>query len=227
MIFRYNTSKETCVIIFPKFKKIEKIFVRKKNNNIIRNEFYGYNWYMQNINEKNKNLDIKKYKNYLSILSLPLYNGYQMKFWKNIKVNLDYIIEVINHYQKFWPKNKYVPFHGDLTLSNVIFLNKKKNIRIIDWETFKEKKYQWGLDICYFLISLVGLPALTRKNKNILDEEKKIFKVLWKNFFYKKKFEYLKNPFDYIKKKKLIQSDNFINKLPNKTKNEILKIINQ
>ena len=125
MIFRYNTLKETCVIIFPKYKKIEKIFL-KKNNSIIKNEFCGYNWYIKKINNENKSLKIKKYKRFLSILSLPLYKGYQLKFWKKIRINLEYVNRVTNHYKKVWPTRKYVPFHGDLTLSNIIFLNKKK-----------------------------------------------------------------------------------------------------
>ena len=188
MIFRYNTSKETCVIIFPKKRKVEKIFLKKKRE--IRNELDGNSWYLKNLKIKNKKLNIKNHSTYISVLNLPFHQGQQVKFWQNIKINFSYILRVLNHYRAVWPNQKFVPFHGDLTLSNVIFGNTNKNVKIIDWEFFKKKKCLWGLDICYFLISTLSLPVLTRKNKNIYENEKKIFKRLWKTFFYKQKFEF-------------------------------------
>tara|TARA_B100000579_G_scaffold435198_1_gene457873 strand:+ start:138 stop:836 length:699 start_codon:yes stop_codon:yes gene_type:complete len=223
MIFRYNTLKKTCVVVFPKIDKIEKIFLNNKAET--QNEFDGNYWYLKNLNKKNKKLDIKYHNSYLSVLNLPFYKGRQIKFWQNIEINLNFILRVIDHYKEVWPDQKYVPFHGDLTLSNVIFGSKKEDVTIIDWETFRKKKYLWGLDICYFLISVIALPALSRKNKSIFKDEKKIFFRLWKNFFYKKKFEYLKSPFEYISKKNLVKSNNFIYQLPKKTKKEILELI--
>ena len=73
----------------------------------------------------------------------------------------------------------------------------KNKIFFIDWENFK-KKEKWGLDLAFFLISLVVLPAMSQKNKIINNSDIHLFKNFWKNLFRNKKYNYLKDPIKYI-----------------------------
>ena len=82
---------------------------------------------------------------------------------------------------------------------------KEKEVFFIDWEYY-EKKEEWGLDLCYFLISLIVLPNINQKKIN--DKELELFLNFWKKIFINKNFNYLKNPFEYITKKK-IDKNNF------------------
>ena len=72
----------------------------------------------------------------------------------------------MTHYKKVWPKEKNVPYHGDLTFSNIIF-NKNNLPTIIDWENFSKNKKNWGFDLAYFLISTVALPSIFLNQKSI------------------------------------------------------------
>ena len=223
MIFRYNTNKKTCVILYPKKDLVKKIF--SINKNFKKNEINGNLWYLKSLRSKQVKLKIASFKKNLLIVNLPLFKGKQINFWENISFNQKYIKRVMDHYLQIWPKRKYVPFHGDLTFSNLIFGQNFKDVRIIDWENFKSKNYEWGLDICYFLISAISLPALSRKNCQIFENEKQVFKNLWQSFFLEKKFNYIDNPFKYFEKKKLMKSDNFIFKIPKNMRKEIFQVI--
>ena len=51
------------------------------------------------------------------------------------------IKKILDHYNFIWNKKGFhVPYHGDLTLSNIIFL-KDNGIRFIDWEFLKENNH--------------------------------------------------------------------------------------
>jgi len=111
-----------------------------------------------------------------------------------------------------------VPYHGDLTFSNIIF-NNENNLRFIDWENFKKKEI-WGLDICYFLLSTLILPALSRKNKIIFEEEYIVFREFWSSFFLNYNFSYLNNPINFLKKKN-VSKNFFLKKISKKNINDI------
>ena len=127
-----------------------------------------------------------------------------------------------------WPKNnKKVPYHGDLTLSNIIFnTNKNNKIRIIDWENYEKNKL-WGLDICYFILSLIILPPISKKTNKLLKNSADNFGYIWKSFFKNCNFEYLDDPIYYLKKNTNLQKNNFLNIMSNDLKKEINFILNE
>ena len=160
MIIRFNRVKKSCVVINTKRLNIKKIYLN--NNRQVKNEHEGNLWYFKNSRTKgtlNKNSDIK---NKLNILNLPFFSGRQISFWKSINSNEEFINRVLDHYKKVWSKNKLTPFHGDLTFSNIIFGEKYRDVKIIDWEYFRKKNYPWGLDACYFLISTITILKITK-----------------------------------------------------------------
>jgi len=102
-------------------------------------------------------------------------------------------------------------------------LSNNFDIRFIDWENFREKA-NWGLDICYFLLSTIILPVLSRKQSNILVDELLLFNKIWKSFFESHEdLIYLKDPINFIKNSLHLPKDHFFN-FVNK---EIYKKINQ
>ena len=220
-LFRYNLKKNIGVLFNNKLNYINKFYInlKKKNDNkIFKNEFEGYLWYVNRLKKKSKKSYLITYKN--NFISSPLIYGKKYKFWKDFIKKKDLINNVINHYREIWPNKSKVPFHGDLTLDNIIFM-KKKEVFFIDWEYF-DKKEEWGLDLCYFLISLVVLPNI--KQKKINDKELELFLNFWKKIFINKNFNYLKNPFEYITKKK-IDKNNFFFKINSEIKNQIINKI--
>jgi len=214
MKLEINIDKKTAVVSNSKELYVKKFFF---NNNKFKNEIEGYLWYFK------KKINVTKKKN-VTCLNLPYLSGYQIKFWRSITKNKKEILQVLKHYKKFWPinKKKKVPFHGDLTFSNIIF-NDQQKLRFIDWEDFKKKEV-WGLDICYFLLSVLILPALSRKKKNIFNEEYIVFKDFWDFFFLKNNFKFLKDPINYLKTKKLNRNF-FLKKINKKILSEINSIL--
>lgn len=220
-LFRYNLKKNIGVLFNNKLNYINKFYInlKKKNDNkIFKNEFEGYLWYVNRLKKKSKKSYLITYKN--NFISSPLIYGKKYKFWKDFIKKKDLINNVINHYREIWPNKSKVPFHGDLTLDNIIFM-KKKEVFFIDWEYF-DKKEEWGLDLCYFLISLIVLPNINQKKIN--ENELELFLNFWKKIFINKNFNYLKNPFEYITKKK-IDKNNFFFKINSEIKNQIINKI--
>ena len=227
MDFNFNLEKSTGISFSQGKKYIEKFYFLSNKRNIIflKNEFEGYKWYL-------KAVDLKAYKklkkipknNKIILLRTPVFSGRIFKFW-NRNFKKKFLIEkVLNHYKEVWKvENKLVPYHGDLTLSNIIF-SQKKEIRIIDWEFF-EKKQPWGLDICNFLISLIALPALAEKKDNFKKDEALTFQLYWKSFFYNDSFEYLENPILFLKKKTKLFEKNYLTKLSQKLEKNITYLI--
>ena len=73
-----------------------------------------------------------------------------------------------------------MPYHGDLTLSNIIFT--KNEVRFIDWENYENNKL-WGLDISYFLLSLIILPSIANRKNTISKHSSENFIIFWNSFF--------------------------------------------
>ena len=116
-----------------------------------------------------------------------------------------------------------MPFHGDLTLDNIVFLN-QDSVFFIDWENYKSKQ-EWGLDLCYFLISLIVLPSLALKQKKINQNKLTLFSNLWEDLFKNKKFKYLNDPINFLKQI-IKEKDNFLFKISPGIKKQIDNIIN-
>lgn len=149
-----------------------------------------------------------------NFLTLPFFDGNQIKFWHSI-INYKYEITLaLDHYKAIWPKyslEKNFPLHGDLTFSNIIFLSNNYDIRFIDWESFSEKA-NWGLDICYFLLSTVILPVLSRKQSSIYTNELLLLNEIWKSFFKSREdLIYLKDPINFIKNSIYLPKNHFFN----------------
>lgn len=222
-LIRFNKQKNKGIFFDEKKNKFIKFFLGsdKEAISVINSEVKGYVWYFRQLKKSKQKLpNILKKKNSFEIGALK---GKQFRFWKNNIKNKKLILDVLSHYSKTWPKKKKVPFHGDLTIENIIFL--KDNLPFfIDWEDFNLKK-DWGLDICYFLISLITLPALTKKKNEIDTSDLKNFKLIWNYFFRKKDFIYLKDPINFIRKVKVNQKNNFFFKITNKMKKQIYHAI--
>ena len=121
-----------------------------KNSKLI-NEYRGNYWYLSKIRYKKiRNLQIIKKPKKFNLIKMPYFNGTKYKFWNNFLGNKKEIFLVLNHYKKIWPKNnKTVPYHGDLTLSNIIFNDGK--VRIIDWRILRKINYgDWIFVILFF-----------------------------------------------------------------------------
>jgi len=207
MKLQFNLKKKNAIAIDEKKKIIKKFFFSFNNSQYI-NEKKGYRWYFHQLREK------KKISIGFNFLTIPFFEGNQVKFWGSI-IHYKYEIKlVLAHYKTIWPKyslEKKFPIHGDLTFSNIIFLSNNFDIRFIDWENFSEKA-NWGLDICYFLLSTVILPVLSRKQSNIFVNELLLFNKIWKSFF--KSHEdliYLKDPINFIKNSIYLPKDHFFN----------------
>jgi len=201
-LFKIDIKKKNGVLFDSNNNLIKKFYLGNKNKNKNKqliNEFSGYQWYFQHLNKiklyKKKFVVQKKFNS----IVLPTLQGQQYKYWNRTIHRTDLIEKVINHYKFLWPQKKYVPYHGDLTIENIIFM-KKKNVVFIDWENYSTKE-EWGLDICYFLISMLILPVLNSKKKFIKRSELNLFKIQWEKIFKKKNYSYLNNPIKFIKKK--------------------------
>lgn len=197
LLIRYNKEKK--IGVYYDKKQFVKFYTNfnSKTKKLIKNEYAGFNWYLTRLKKK-KYINNFKISKINSCIKTDAIHGVQLNYWDNFSNQVLKINKVIEHYKSVWPNKKFVPYHGDLTIENIIF-NKNKNPIVIDWEHFKKKEY-WGLDLSYFLISILILPIIVDPKKKINNKEILIVKKIWKNLFYKKKFLFLKNPIKYIKK---------------------------
>lgn len=227
-LFNYNLSKHTGTMFIKEIQKIRKFARSSKGLKLLINEYQGFEWYKKQIINKLKspikNCEFDLNKNYIDF---NLILGKQLNYWDSISSNFIYAQKVTEDYKLIWPKSKFVPCHGDLTLSNVIF-RENKHPFIIDWENFY-KKESWGYDVCYFLISCLVMPSIVFKKK-ISVNEFILFEKLWKNFYRKNFFPYSSDPINYLKKRfKIIfknrkYEDFFPNKISKKLGSQISEI---
>ena len=230
MSFDFNFTKKSGTYVDGEEKFIYKFYLntekKKIKNSKLINEYRGNYWYLSKIRYKRiRNLQIIKKPKKFNLIKMLYFKGTKYKFWNNFLGNKKEIFLVLNHYKKIWPKNnKIVPYHGDLTLSNIIFNNGK--VRIIDWENFEKDKL-WGLDICYFILSLIILPTISKKKNKVLKNSADNFVLIWKSFFQNYDFEYLNDPVYYLKKNTNLQKNNFLNFISKNLKKEINFILNE
>ena len=222
-LFSFNLKKNNGVIYNNKKNFIVKFYTNTKSvsKKKILNEFKGYSWYFKILAKKSK----KKFfiKKNLNSLFFTAFKGEKYSSYDGMIYNTSLLQKIINHYNFIWPKKNKVPFHGDLTFENIIFLKNNKAI-FIDWEFFNSKQ-DWGLDLCYFLISVIVLPPLSSGKTKIENDELNIFKVLWKKIFYKKNYNYLNYPISFLKKNIYHHKDHFLYKISDTMKHQINKSI--
>ncbi len=230
-LLNYNLKKKTGVVFYSDKKIIRKFSTNGKKNILLNNEYNGFKWYLSKTKKSYMyQLYKKKLIKNINYIDYPLIKGRKISFWTPLKESYTHVEIIMNHYKKFWPKTNKTYYHGDLTIENTIFI-KDKYPFIIDWEYSSENNI-WGLDICYLLISSVVLPALTNEERKIKATELQLFENLWFKFFKKKKFRLIKYPLQQIIKinKKLIKirpkKNDFIYKINNFQKNQLLEIIN-
>ena len=194
-LISFNKNRKIGVVYLPQKKIIRKFSLEKKKNKLINNEHEGIKWYYSRCSKK-KNKLIKRESDFLDI---DIIKGEQIKFWDRLSNNYHLVERVISHYNEIWPKNKFVPCHGDLTFSNIIFKDNGE-IRIIDWENYVKNKMYWGYDLAYFLISTVALPSIYHNEKAIINKELDLLLKSWKKVFRDKNYPFLKSPINFLKK---------------------------
>ena len=196
---------------------------------LLLNEYYGYKFYfkIKEITLKKNEFFFKK-NLFFSYICIKSFVGTKTSYMKSFKKNYNQIIKIVNYYDKFWPKNKNVSAHGDLTFDNILFY--KNEITIIDWENFKKREV-WGFDIIYFLLTCLIIPNLNKKKLNNI--EKQYFLLAWKKIKKKITNKQLKsNPIIFFEKtfhknqhwrNLFIKNPNkfFINKINRDLRNEI------
>jgi len=229
MNFDFNFNKKSGVYIDSSKKFIFKFYLdqKKSNKNLrILNEYKGNYWYLSRIKNRNiKNLIIIKKKEDFNLIKIPYFNGKKYKFWKNFLDKKKEVFSVLKHYKTIWPQTKkLVPYHGDLTLSNIIFT--KNQVRFIDWENYENNKL-WGLDISYFLLSLIILPLISNRKNIISKYSSENFIIFWNSFFKDCNFEYLNDPIFYLKTKTNLPKNNFLNLVSGNLKKKINYILNE
>ena len=194
-ILRNSDKNKIKVLYFPKDKIIRKITFNKKYYRYLNNEINGLQWYSKLIKEENNILDFGQNSNFY-FLDVKIFNSKKKVFYRSIIENENLIKSAINHYTKIWPTKEHVYYHGDLTVDNILFNGKK--IKFIDWELSGNSEI-WGYDLVYLLISSIFFPYDI--NKNLTNNEKKVFKKLWFQLkVYDISKELLKDPLRYFKK---------------------------
>ena len=150
------------------FSNYSKFYILKEKN--------GLYWYQNLINEEL--IFIKEFVNLKDYAKLDInfLDGFTINYIAPLRKTYFYINQCVDHYVKYWPKRQFVPIHGDLTLSNVIFNN--KDPICIDWEHFSDEQFDWGFDIAYLLLSSIILPDRNKQDLNPKDIL--IFSKLWK-----------------------------------------------
>lgn len=192
------------------FYKKENFFRKISNNNIgshrILADRNGLKWYCK-LTKKNTKSIIKKFfkKKKYTFLDTFKIDGVQIKSWNSLEKNYSFLIKVLNHYIKYFPKKKKTRIHGDLTFDNIFF--KKNKIFIIDWEFFESKKNYYGYDLAYLILSSLCIPYIAKKKISSKDE--KLFLIFWKKLLRKNiNREIIYNPFSFFEKN--IKKDRFL-----------------
>lgn len=192
-----NTHKNNVLLIYLKKEKIYRKFSIKKNGiKKIISERNGLKWYIK----KNKIKETKIIKNFhknkqFAFLDLKKIRGEKKKSWRPLSENISCINKFFSHYKKIFKISTNHIIHGDLTLDNILF--SRKNFFIIDWEFYSTKKFLWGYDLVYLVLSSVCIPYL--ENKVFSKKDERYFLELWlKLIKLKIDKQLLFNPFKYL-----------------------------
>ena len=202
-----KTHKNFCKLFY--FRK-EKFFRKISNNKIgslrLISDRDGLTWYCKLIKQNNKKIikNFSKNGNYTFLDTFQI-NGYQIKSWNSLEKNYQYILKILDHYKKYFPRKKISYIHGDLTFDNIFFI--KKSVFIIDWEFFGSNKNFYGYDLAYLILSSLCIPYIAKKKRSIADE--KLFIFLWRYLFkLKVNKTIIYDPFIFFEKN--IKKDKFL-----------------
>ena len=174
-LLKQNSHGNNVSILIKKENGLITKFTRNKNSYFyINNELKGLNWYSKKLKESKKVFLINTYKDYVS-LDINLHEGKSVFYRSYLRYTYKYLNIFIDHYIDIWDDKNNSKIHGDLTLSNILFENKKPYI--IDWEHFYEGHSLWGFDLVYLVLSSLLFPQ--KKYSNFNKKDLLIFKELW------------------------------------------------
>lgn len=160
-------------------KSIIKTATTQIGINSIISEHEGINWY----NSQNKEkiiFNLEKQTNTYYKIKININKGFF-----NINTNISYLklkkyLDLtVKHYIEIWrnyKKQKFAPFHGDLSLVGNVMFNKKDEVLFVDWEQFDNKLVMpTGLDPILTMIENVWYESLRSKkiDKNVFQHIKK------------------------------------------------------
>lgn len=151
----------------------------------LHNEYNGYLWYSK-FNPFNLKLTKNKNLNYMQ-LNIEYFEGIKLNYRHGLTINYSKILSIIEYYHNISKKNflisKNYPFHGDLSIDNIIFT--KNNIIIIDWQYFKLLDNNLGFDILNLIFEQLYFDLnymwLFRSYQNILKRLINILKYVFNN----------------------------------------------
>ncbi len=154
----------------------------------LRNEKNGWDWYLTNILRTEKLPRLVEKDNEYARLEISKFYGEKISYTQKPENTIKRVDYFINYYLSCWPRNQQHSYHGDLTLSNIIWGDIPY---VIDWEQYGNRKIFWGFDVIYLLLSIIILPYenFTIPSKNILKKLGMIFVKLEKNGVDKKILE--------------------------------------
>jgi hypothetical protein len=147
-------------------KKIIKVATTSSGVQDLIRENDGWNWY-QKIRYPQKNLPVCKIiqhrNSYYFKIQIEYIEGSKVDYRKGLEKNAGILKEIVEHYCCIWPytPNTLSPFHGDLSLDNVVY--NSEGIHIIDWEHFNLKGAPWGFDVIYLLFETLYFGMRKRK----------------------------------------------------------------
>ena len=98
-----------------------------------------------------------------SLLVVPALPGRQVSVEADSTITQKYVIRALQYYRDIWPNGDQVPFHGDLTLDNILF--SEEAVCFFDWEHFNNDGLFWGFDALYLALSSVYLPHIAKSKK--------------------------------------------------------------
>ena len=157
------------------FRKISR---SKQGRNLLHNESAGINWYRHARGDSDSLLSSTLWEtDTFTRLDIKRIEGFQALYTDSVSVNQGLLEACLAHYLDTWPRQSRVPCHGDLTLDNVIFLEKNDPV-FFDWEHFSGHGECWGFDMAYLLLSAIVLPAPHRSDITVI--EKDTFVALWR-----------------------------------------------
>lgn len=160
------------VIHIPSLNIIRKSTTSTNSLPYLYNEYRGIFWYSgRRFSNAPPRVSAPISFGPLTYLDIPLYpSTTKIPYTLPISCTAPYILAAFEHYFASWPKAQTVSFHGDLTLSNIIFSH--NNPIIIDWEHFSSSDLlPWGFDLLYLLLSALLLPTNSHLNPANLPDE--------------------------------------------------------
>ena len=142
--------------------KIHKIADSFNGNSYLKNDFAGIKWYARQAKLQG-DAPVLHTSSEMALLKIPMLDGARVSVEAPLVDTAVYVKRALDHYAQTWPRENRVPYHGDLTLDNVLFTD--VSVRFFDWEHFDDVGLFWGFDAMYLALSSIFLPHLFRQQK--------------------------------------------------------------